>query len=109
MATYIQRGETLDYLNTTGGTIKLGDIVKLGTRAGVAGDDIPAGEIGAVHVTGVYEMPKAASEALAVGDTLYLNAAGAATKTKAELTVVLGYAVAAAQAADATCRVRLCD
>ena len=52
MATYIQRGETLDYLNTTGGTIKLGDIVKLGTRAGVAGDDIPAGEIGAVHVTG---------------------------------------------------------
>ena len=60
-ATYWQRGETLDYPNASGSKIDANTIVVLKTgatgRIGVIGTDIPNGETGSVHVTGVYEMP----------------------------------------------------
>ena len=56
-AKYWQRGETIDYTATD--DLANGDVVNLATRIGVAGDDIAAGETGAVHVVGVFEMPKA--------------------------------------------------
>lgn len=49
-------------------------MVNLATRIGVAGDDIAAGETGAVHVVGVFEMPKATG-AVTVGQALYWDAA----------------------------------
>ena len=56
-AKYWQRGETIDYTPTD--DLANGDVVDLATRIGVAGNDIPAGETGAVHVVGVFEIPKA--------------------------------------------------
>ena len=49
-AKYWQRGETIDYTPTD--DLANGDVVDLATRIGVAGNDIPAGETGAVHVVG---------------------------------------------------------
>ena len=43
-ATYWQRGETLDY--TPENAVGNGEVVSLGTRIGVAGGDIKAGELG---------------------------------------------------------------
>lgn len=63
-ATYWQRGENLDY--TPEKAVENGEVVSLGTRIGVAGGDIKAGELGHLHVVGVFEMPKAASTAIVV-------------------------------------------
>ena len=67
-AKYWQRGETIDYTPTD--DLANGDVVDLATRIGVAGNDIPAGETGAVHVVGVFEIPKATG-AVTVGQALY--------------------------------------
>ena len=42
-ARYIQKGESLDYLNTTDEKIKAGNVISLVTRIGVAGCDIAPG------------------------------------------------------------------
>lgn len=59
-AKYWQRGETIDYTATE--AVSNGDVVDLATRIGVAGNDIAANETGAVHVVGVFEIPKATGE-----------------------------------------------
>lgn len=119
-AKYWQKGETLDY--TAAEAVKNGDIVNLNTRIGVAGNDIAAGETGAVHVEGVFEMPKAAGE-ITLGAVVYWDEAaqeitteGSATVTEgegedaAETTVAnipAGYAVAAADASASVVLVKL--
>ena len=54
-ATYWQRGEALDYVNNTSNMIKVGTVLKIGTRIGIAGDDIAPKATGAIHVSGVYD------------------------------------------------------
>ncbi|MCM1122545.1 MAG: DUF2190 family protein [Eubacterium sp.] len=75
-ASYYQKGETLDYVNTTKGKIEAGTVLILGNRIGVAGTDIEAGAIGSVHVSGVYELDKKDTEELAVGTAVYFTADG---------------------------------
>ncbi|MBQ6091671.1 MAG: DUF2190 family protein [Lachnospiraceae bacterium] len=79
-ATYWQRGETLDYPNASGSKIDANTIVVLKTgatgRIGVIGTDIPNGETGSVHVTGVYEMAKSSSNAIAQGEAVYWDGTG---------------------------------
>lgn len=72
-AMYEMRGEALDYKNETSADIKAGDIVTLGSkRIAVAGSDIDKNEVGAVHVTGVFAMPKkTASDVIAMGVPLF--------------------------------------
>ena len=67
-AKYWQRGETIDYTATD--DLANGDVVNLATRIGVAGDDIAAGETGAVHVVGVFEMPNFAKGTNAIARVL---------------------------------------
>lgn len=74
--TYWQKGEALDYLNNTGEKIEHGDVVKLGKRIGIAGDDIPPGESGAVHVTGVFAFKRADAEDITMGEEVYFTDAG---------------------------------
>lgn len=57
-AEYVQRGEILDYTNQTGKTIEAGEVVVFGNRIAVAGTTILEGEIGTLHMTGVYRVPK---------------------------------------------------
>lgn len=75
-AAYWQRGETLDYVNTSTKKIEAGDVLTLGNRIGVAGTDIEPGALGSVHVTGVYEFNKRDTAELTQGMTVYLAADG---------------------------------
>ena len=104
-ATYYQRGETLDY--TPAEDVENGAVVSLGTRVGVAAAPIRAGEQGAVHVVGVFAMPKAEGEAIDQGAAVYYDAeADAITATEGGNTPA-GYAAASAAATDAVALVKL--
>lgn len=75
-AAYWQRGESLDYVNSTTKKIEVGDVLTLGNRIGVAGTDMEPGALGSVHVTGVYEFDKKDTTELTVGFAVYLTADG---------------------------------
>lgn len=103
-ANYWQKGETLDYNATD--SVNNGDVVNLNTRIGVAGNNIPAGGIGAVHVEGVFVLPKGA-------DAITLGAAVFWDTTEEQVTITeaghipAGYAAAPADASAATVLVKL--
>ena len=104
-AKYWQKGEVLDYKASA--EVKNGEVVSLGTRIGVAGEDIAAGETGHLHVVGVFEMPKAASVSITMGAAVYYDAGAGAITTTSASNVPAGYAAAAAGANDATVLVKL--
>lgn len=111
-ATYWQRGEAIDYTNATGSKISANEIVVLGSRVGIAGSDIASGETGALHVFGVFEMPKKASEAINAGVDVYWNGTGITASaddggSPATAYAKAGYAIQAADAADSTIKVKL--
>ena len=99
-ANYWQRGETIDFLNDTNAKIEANTVVLLGKRIGIAGTDIPAKEVGTLHITGVYKFPKAASQAVTAGALVYWD------KTESSNTLA-GFAVEAAGADDATVTVKI--
>lgn len=70
---YVQRGETIDYKNSTVTAIATNDVVALTNRIGVAATDIPVGAIGAVHVSGVFDLVAETVNAFTVGQTVYLS------------------------------------
>ena len=75
MENLIRQGETLTYTNSSEAKINAGDVVVIGALLGVAVTDIPAGGKGAVHLWGVYELPKTTSQAWTAGAKLTLVAA----------------------------------
>jgi predicted RecA/RadA family phage recombinase len=105
-AEYWQRGETLDYKNTGTATIEANTVVIFGNRIGVAGTDILPGEVGSLHVTGVFEMTKTASGAIEMGTDVYFDGSGI-TNTEGDDTVPAGYAAQAAAAGDTVILVKL--
>lgn len=70
-AAYVQRGENLDFRNGTGKYIEAGDVVVFGSRIGIAGTDIPPGELGSLHMEEVFRFPKKAGEAISAGTDVY--------------------------------------
>ena len=107
-ARYVQRGDAIDY--TPAADVAAGDVVVLGKLAGVAKLDIKAGELGALALTGVYEVAKASGVAFAAGAEAGWDAANrAAVAAGTANSARIGHAVAAAEAADATVFVRLCQ
>ena len=106
-ATYWQRGETIDYKNTTEAAIPANTVISLGTRIGVAGTDIAVGEVGSLHVIGVFIIDKTESEKVTAGEYVYFDAeTGKITKT-GDGKVPAGYAVADAAEADTTVLVNI--
>jgi predicted RecA/RadA family phage recombinase len=69
---FIEKGEVLNYTATTKQIVS-GDLVIIGAISGVAKTDIAVGETGAVHITGVYSLPKAA-ESITQGSKVYWHA-----------------------------------
>jgi predicted RecA/RadA family phage recombinase len=104
-ATFWQRGETLDYKNTTAAVIEENTIIEIGTRIGITGTYINPNEVGSLHVVGVFEMPKVAAEAITMGAAVYFD--GSAITTVATDNTPAGYAAASAEAADTTVLVKL--
>ena len=103
-ATYWQRGESLDYVNSGSTVIEANTIINLGTRIGVAGTSINPGEKGSLHVTGVYEIAKTGAEAIAMGAAVYFDGTGI---TKATGGTPAGYAAATAEAGASVILVKL--
>lgn len=105
MAKYVQRGEVLNFANSTEAKIKAGDVVLLGGKVAIAATDIEVGAIGAVSVAGVFEFDKA-SGAVTIGAALYYDADNDNVTTTASGPFV-GYAVEAKESADETVCVNL--
>ena len=104
-ASYWQRGESLDFKNNTNAKVEANTIIALAGRIGVAGTDINPGEVGSLHVTGVFEMAKTGTSAIAQGAAVYWDGDGI-TDTASSNTPA-GYAAADAAAADTTILVKL--
>lgn len=113
-ATYCQRGEALDYKNTTNETIPANTVIAIASRIGVTGGTIDPGQTGTLHVCGIFEIKKAEKAEIALGDLLYYSEAGITTKTDNGLSgeekmayVPAGYAVQMSAAANETVTVKL--
>ena len=108
-ARYVQRGDTIDYTPTE--DVAAGDVVILaGKLVGVAKLDIKQAELGALALTGVYEVAKSSGVAFAAGAEVGWNAADRqAVAAGASGSVKIGHAVALAGASDPTVLVRLCQ
>lgn len=105
-ATYWQRGESLDYKNTTNDIIPENTVIAIGTRIGVTGTVINPGEVGSLDVCDVFEMPKTtASEVITLGATVYFDGTGITTTE--ESNTPAGYAIAESGADAATVLVKL--
>lgn len=99
-AEYWQRGETLDYENTTDTVIPAGAIVDFKERIGVTGTDILPHQVGSVHMMGVFAMKKAESKEIAMGAGVYFKADDGTITDEATQNTPAGYAAAKAEAAD---------
>lgn len=105
-AAYWQRGETLDYRNDTDTKIEANTVIMFGSHIGIAGMDILPGELGSLHVTGVFEIEKTATGAIEMGTEVYFDGTGI-TDTKSDTTPLAGYAAQAAAASDTIILVKL--
>lgn len=103
-ATYVQRGETVDY--TPASAVTAGDIINFGTYIGIATHDIAAGALGQLVLRGVFDIVKATTvgSGFAAGSQVYwdyvnnvANVAGAG--------MPIGNSVITCADADATVRV----
>lgn len=72
-ANYVQRGEVVDFVNSTNANILAGEVVALTTRIGVAATEIPVGTKGALNVMGVYDLPALTTESLEVGQAVFFK------------------------------------
>lgn len=109
-AAYWQRGESLDYVNRTTETIDANTIVPIGERIGVTGTVIKPGEVGSLHVTGVYEIEKTDTEEIVMGASVFFDGTGITGTSGGdgeEGYIMVGYAAQTAAAVDRTVFVKL--
>ncbi len=106
-ATYIHRGDAIDYTPTV--DVAAGEVVVLDELIGVAKLDIPANALGALHVVGVFHFPKAtgAGEGIAIGAKLFWDATNQVVTETVTGNVQIGRAVSTAGDSDTTVQVRL--
>ena len=108
-ARFIHDGSSIDY--TPAADVTAGDVVVQGDLIGIAKLDIATDALGALAVTGVFDVPKTAGvgEAITAGAKVYWDVADGVAKTddEAGANKYLGKVVAAAGDADTTVRVRL--
>ena len=105
-ARYYQRGESIDY--TPEADVAAGDVVRLGKLVGVAKLDIKAGELGALALTGVYEIAKASDVEFTAGELVaYNGTTGEVVKTGTFGATGFGYCIADYPAGTLTAHVRL--
>ena len=105
MRNYIQPGDTLTI--PAPAAVLSGGVVIAGGIVGIAsGDAAPAAPVD-VATTGVFELPKTAANAFALGAVVHWNATTSLATSTASGNTKLGVAVEAAPADTATVRVRL--
>jgi len=108
-ATYIHEGNGIDY--TPAADVAAGEVVVQGELVGITKRDIPAGTLGTLELTGVYDIAKAtgASTAIGVGLDVYWDEGNAVATTDSASGVNkrIGRTVAAAADDDEVVRVRM--
>ena len=108
-AQFVHDGDSIDY--TPGADTSAGAVVVQGDLVGITKLAIAAGTLGALAVTGVYDLPKAtgAGTAIGAGVKLYWDEAEQVAKADDETGAnkYLGKSVLAAGDDDASVRVRL--
>jgi predicted RecA/RadA family phage recombinase len=107
-ARFIHDGDAIDY--TPGADVAAGDVVVQGDLVGIAKLDIASGTLGALAVTGVFDVPKATGDGgIAAGAVVYWDEAEQVAKTDAEAGAnkAMGKSVAAAGDTEAVVAVRL--
>jgi predicted RecA/RadA family phage recombinase len=109
-AKFIHDGDSINYTPTSA-DVAAGDVIVQGDLVGIAKRDIPRNVLGALAVSGVFDLPKArgVGAAITAGAKVYWDAGNsvATTDTDEGANKYLGKAVRAAADADATVRVRL--
>ncbi|OCC06377.1 hypothetical protein BA190_03875 [Labrys sp. WJW] len=105
MKNFVQRGETITIPATA--DYASGDVVIAGALVGVAGGDAATGDDVDVSLTGVFNLPKVSALAIAIGDTLYFDAATKLVNKTASGNTKIGVAVTAAANPSAAVDVRL--
>ena len=109
IGTFVHDGNAIDY--TPGADVAAGDVVVQGELVGIAKTAIAASVLGALAVSGVFDLPKAtgASTAITAGALVYWDAGNsqATTDDATGANKLLGKTVAAASDDDTTVRVRL--
>ena len=104
-ARYVQRGDSVDYTPTA--DVSAGDIINHGKMVGIAKLDIKAGELGALALTGVYEVVKG-DAAFNPGDEVGWDIANAkAVVATTAGCAKIGFCIAAAASGDGFVNVRL--
>ena len=73
-AKYIQTGAAVDY--TPDADVSAGDVVVQGDLIGIAKLDIATGKLGALAVTGVFDVVREGDTAFAVGQQVYWDESG---------------------------------
>lgn len=107
MKNFVSQGNTLEI--TAAADIASGDGVLTGALFGVAAGDIATGATGIVNLTGVYDLPKKASQAWTVGAKIYWDDTEKHCTTAATDNTLIGAAVLAVgnTASEVVGRVRL--
>lgn len=94
-ASYIQKGDILDYTNAAETAVEYHDILVIGSLVGIALEPITKGSTGSVSVTGVFGLPTDASD-ITAGMPVYWDAAsGKAVKENSGSLICAGVAVGA--------------
>lgn len=97
IARYVQKGNAIDYRPAS--AVTAGDVIVQGNLVGIARLYIPAETLGALAVSGVYEIAKA-SEAISIGTVLYWDDTAKNVTATAANNTYIGKAVSAAESAD---------
>lgn len=106
-ATYIQKGDTIDYTNSGNAAIAYGDVIPATNCVLIAAENIAVGATGGADAVGVFELAAVNNAAFAVGDKLYWDATNKVlTKTSAGNTPA-GICVATKAQTSATGKVKL--
>ena len=102
---YVQDGKSLNY-TPSGSSLVSGAFVLIGVIGAIAKTDIADGKTGAVHIGGVFSVPKATG-AVTQGAKLYWDATASKLTTTASGNTIVGVASEAAASSDATVKILL--
>lgn len=100
-ATAINDGRTIPY-TPSGAAVAAGAIVLLGTRLGIAINDIADGALGTLAIEGNFSMPKATGEAWTLGASLYWDNTNKKLTTTSSGNTLNSIATKAAASGDTT-------
>lgn len=105
MKNFVQHGNTITV--TAAAAASSGAVVKIGSIIGVAAGDAAEGDPLDLATVGVFELPKVAALAIAVGDPVYYDSATGLVNKTASGNTKIGVAVTVAADPSGSVAVRL--